>query len=292
MKRVLLSFTTHNEKGLASLEAALFIGIIFLPCFIGAVNLWSYFTLVETVHTRVAQVRANLAAVNLQVHTGLRGTFPRERKLTAEDPPSSYSPYATYDNVARTISDLIKTQPGISDVKVEIGYLSSRLVPADGSSIVSQFGDFELNRTNATPPLCNRWKQPGSESTLVLCGGAARPQDYGNSSLWSLFKHHLTSPRAQKIHSFSGKAWTAHSHKRVQRGLGSSVWLGKFEREGRDAEVSIDGNDHAWPNHPRFGVVSGYAIVITLDNMLFSLFQQTSSPTLSFFGLLPVRQEL
>jgi hypothetical protein len=291
MEGILSSSTTHNETGLASLEAALFIGFIFLPFFVGAMSLWSYFTLVDTVQTHVAQARNNLAAVNLQLHTGLRGTFPREHKLTEEENSAPYSPYATYQNAAKSFSSLVKTQRGIKDVKVEVGYLSARLVTADGSSLVQQFGDFELRRTNGTPSSCNRWKQPGSESTLVICGGEIRPQDYRNSSLWSLFKHHVSPESPRSENSFSGKAWTAHSYRRLQRGLGSSVWLSKFEREGRDVEVSIDGNDYAWPNHPRFGVISGYAIVVTLDNVLFSIFQQTDSPTLVFFGLLPVRQE-
>lgn len=284
-------YSRYREAGLASLEAALFIGFVFLPFFVGAMNLWSYFTLVSAVQNHVAQARNDLAAVNLQLHTGLRGTFPRERKLEGDNPQQSYSPYATYQHSAKNFISLIKAHRGVADVKVEIGYLSARVIPADGSSLVQQFGDFELRRTTSTPSSCNRWKQPGSESTLVICGGEARPQDYRNSSLWSLLKHQVSPTSPESGQSFSGKAWTAHSNRRLQRGVGSSVWLSKFEREGRDVEASIDGNDYAWSNHPRFGVISGYAIVVTLDNVLFSLFQQTTSPTLVFFGLLPVRQE-
>jgi hypothetical protein len=286
--KVFKTASTKGSDGIATLEAALFLSLVFVPAVIFILEIWSTFTVSDVVEEEISRIRATLSTVNLQIHTARYGTFPRHRIPSDKD--DIFSPTASYEKAALRIIERIKALRGVDLVEVEMGFFAPRIFESTGSVLAPEYGSFEVYTGIKMPKTCSSWKQPIGGSLLLLCTGTTPQKNYRDSLIWRIFGHHsdLSTPANSRA-PYRGRVWASHSLRRLQRTLGSSIWCGKRERDEAAARTT-DGNDYQWSDHPRFGVISGYAIRVTLDRTIIR--SLGGEDTLEYYGIIPLAQEL
>jgi hypothetical protein len=140
------------------------------------------------------------------------------------------------------------------------------------------------------PKNCAAWQQ-SQASLFFVCGLEEKTELHGRTDLWKAFEGHTRKRNeTYKRKEFSGRIWTSHSLRRLQRPLGSSIWANKTESEEAETKDADDGNDFQWAEHPRFGARSGYVVKVQIHGKILNSLKE-SKPDV-YYGFLSLQQDL
>jgi len=257
----------------------------------------NYLKVVGQLEQQMTTLRREITTIPLELRIGKRDVFPRTRLSETHNGRAQKMPAAfNIHRLATHIKDTLIAVDDTLEVAVEIGYVMPRVNTQLAHAELAVTDTFIEKVGKPFPAQCRRWNVDHADATIALCYDTPKPDALGLSShhLWSLFKDYLRKGPAlaadQK--SFPGTITMARKSRRNTRYGGSSLWLMFPERRGSPG-LRYGGNDYVYLEHPRFGVLMGYAITIKYQQgFLATLLKTSETESLTFSGLLPSGQDI